>query len=195
MYISESHLQTILFCISQVITSEVTMPITKWGRNREVLKKAEEYLFECCEHLKLKPKIFSKTAKKWIVTRHWDDLDASLRPTVYGAAIAASGEEVTAGHFAPCARRDHPEFVKVQVHELAIDEIVREKVSQFYTKLGRHEVEGVYKAVIDNVERPLVEQTLAHVRGNQLKAARILGINRNTLSRKLRAYNIPSREN
>ena len=170
------------------------MPFTKWGRNREVLGKAEEYLSECCDHLKLKPKTFSKTAKKWIVTRHWDDLDATLRPTVYGAAIATSSDEISAGHFTPCARRDHPEFVKTQMHELAIDDIVREKMTQFFTKMGRHDVEGVYKAVIDKIERPLVEETLAHVRGNQLKAARILGINRNTLSRKIRSYNISTRD-
>lgn len=169
------------------------MAITRWGRKREALTKAEEFLKECCQHLSLTPKVFSKSAKKWIITRRWDDLDNSLRRAVYGAALACSDGEITAGHFAPCVRRDHPEFLKTQVHELAIDEIVREKMTQFFTKVGRHEVEGVYKAVMDNVEKPLVEQALEHVKGNQLKAARILGINRNTLSRKIRSYNIVGR--
>jgi Fis family transcriptional regulator len=169
------------------------MTITRWGRKREALERAEGYLRECCEHLSLTPKELSKSAKKWIVTRRWDDFDNSLRRAVYSAALACSHIEITAGHFAPCVRRDHPEFLKVQVHELAIDDIVREKMSQFFTKVGRHEVEGVYKAVMDNVERPLVEQALAHVKGNQLKAARILGINRNTLFRKMRSFKITGR--
>lgn len=169
------------------------MALTRWGKKREALNKAEDYLVECCKHLGLKSKKFSKSAKRWIVMRRWNDDDQSLRRAVYGAAIAASDGEIAAGHFCPCSRRDLPEFLQVQVHELAIDEIMREKITQFYTKLGPHEVEGVYKAVMEQVEKPLVEETLSLVKGNQFRAARILGINRNTLSRKIKSHNIASR--
>ena len=168
------------------------MPLTKWGKKRELLKKAQEFLAECCIHLGLPPKSFSKSARRFIMIRAWRDEDA-LRRAVYGAALCASDGDIMAGHFGPSARRDLPEYLNTQVHEMAIDEIMREKIAQFYTKLGPHEVEGVYKAVMDQVERPLVEETLTLVKGNQLRAARILGINRNTLSKKIRVYNIASR--
>ncbi|UAK22832.1 nitrogen regulation protein NR(I) [Sphingomonas nostoxanthinifaciens] len=45
--------------------------------------------------------------------------------------------------------------------------------------------DGLYDRVLAEVERPLFRLTLAAVRGNQLKAAQILGINRNTLRKKL----------
>ncbi len=45
--------------------------------------------------------------------------------------------------------------------------------------------EGLYDRVLAELERPLLRLTLAAVRGNQLKAARLLGINRNTLRKKL----------
>jgi two-component system nitrogen regulation response regulator GlnG len=45
--------------------------------------------------------------------------------------------------------------------------------------------DGLYDRVLAEIERPLLRQTLAAVRGNQLKAARLLGINRNTLRKKL----------
>jgi len=45
--------------------------------------------------------------------------------------------------------------------------------------------EGLYDRVLAEIERPLLRLTLAAVRGNQLKAARLLGINRNTLRKKL----------
>lgn len=166
------------------------MALTRWGKRREALERAEDYLRECCVHLGLKQKTFSRSAKKWIVTRRWDDDDQALRRAVYGAAISASGDEVTAGHFSPCVRRDRHEFLHVQTHELALDQLMREKITQFYSRLGNHDVEGVYKAVMGQVEKPLMEETLTHVQGNKLKAARILGINRNTLSRKIRTYNI-----
>ncbi len=45
--------------------------------------------------------------------------------------------------------------------------------------------DGLHFRVMEQVERPLLRATLAAVRGNQLKAARVLGINRNTLRKKL----------
>jgi two-component system nitrogen regulation response regulator GlnG len=45
--------------------------------------------------------------------------------------------------------------------------------------------DGLYDRVLAEIERPLLQLTLAAVRGNQLKAARLLGINRNTLRKKL----------
>ncbi|HET7875999.1 MAG TPA: helix-turn-helix domain-containing protein [Methylomirabilota bacterium] len=50
------------------------------------------------------------------------------------------------------------------------------------------EVQGgaVYRAVMARVERPLLCQVLRLTGGNQLKAARLLGINRNTLRKRLR---------
>lgn len=49
------------------------------------------------------------------------------------------------------------------------------------------EKKGVlYKAILDAVEKPLIEYILAQTEGNQLKAARLLGINRNTMRSKIR---------
>ena len=45
--------------------------------------------------------------------------------------------------------------------------------------------DGLYDRVLEDVERPLLQATMAAVRGNQLRAARLLGINRNTLRKKL----------
>lgn len=44
---------------------------------------------------------------------------------------------------------------------------------------------GLYDRVMQEVERPLLTMTLKAVKGNQKKAAEILGINRNTLRKKL----------
>lgn len=55
---------------------------------------------------------------------------------------------------------------------------------------------GLYERVLREVERPLIIHTLTACRGNQLRAAELLGINRNTLRKKIRELNIPTeREN
>jgi two-component system nitrogen regulation response regulator GlnG len=50
---------------------------------------------------------------------------------------------------------------------------------------------GLYDRVLREVERPLIELTLAATRGNQIKAAHVLGLNRNTLRKKIRVLDIP----
>jgi len=49
---------------------------------------------------------------------------------------------------------------------------------------------GLYNRVLREIERPLIALTLAATRGNQIKAARVLGINRNTLRKKIRELDI-----
>ncbi|MCL2428842.1 MAG: sigma 54-interacting transcriptional regulator, partial [Alphaproteobacteria bacterium] len=49
----------------------------------------------------------------------------------------------------------------------------------------------IYDRVIAEVERPLIQMTLSATRGNQIKAAAMLGLNRNTLRKKIRDLDIP----
>jgi two-component system, NtrC family, nitrogen regulation response regulator GlnG len=50
---------------------------------------------------------------------------------------------------------------------------------------------GLYDRVLREVERPLITLTLGATRGNQIKAAHLLGLNRNTLRKKIRELDIP----
>jgi len=50
---------------------------------------------------------------------------------------------------------------------------------------------GLYDRILKEVERPLISLTLMATRGNQLKAADVLGLNRNTLRKKIRELDIP----
>ncbi|MEL6196604.1 MAG: nitrogen regulation protein NR(I) [Pseudomonadota bacterium] len=51
--------------------------------------------------------------------------------------------------------------------------------------------DGLYDRVLREVEMPLIALTMAATRGNQLRAADVLGINRNTLRKKIRELDIP----
>ncbi len=54
-----------------------------------------------------------------------------------------------------------------------------------------HEKEGkLYDFLVDVIEKPLIENLLVKTEGNQLKAAKILGINRNTLHTKIKKLGI-----
>jgi len=66
-----------------------------------------------------------------------------------------------------------------------IEECVRETLEQYFSDLRGAEPHGVHQMVIDAAEKPLLEVVMAQAEGNQSRAAAWLGINRNTLRRKL----------
>ena len=56
------------------------------------------------------------------------------------------------------------------------------------------EKEGhLYKFLLEIIEKPVIENVLSKTRGNQIKAAKILGLNRNTLHSKIRKLKIDVR--
>ena len=55
---------------------------------------------------------------------------------------------------------------------------------------GDNPESGLYERVINEVERSLIKKNLEHVDGIQVKASKILGINRNTLRKKIKELGI-----
>ena len=67
---------------------------------------------------------------------------------------------------------------------------VRQSLERYFNDLNGEKTTDVYDMVIAEVEKPLLEIVMRHVKSNQCKAAEILGINRNTLRKKLKTYKL-----
>ena len=67
---------------------------------------------------------------------------------------------------------------------------VRLAMEEYFKDLDGEAPQNVYDMVLHCVEKPLLETVMKHAKGNQSKAADILGLNRNTLRKKLAQYNI-----
>lgn len=65
---------------------------------------------------------------------------------------------------------------------------VKRAVTNFFSQLDGQEASEVYEMVLCEVERPLLDIIMQHTRGNQTRAANMLGINRGTLRKKLKKY-------
>ena len=66
-----------------------------------------------------------------------------------------------------------------------IEDCVRETLVQYFKDLDGEEPHSLHDMVMLAVERPLLDVVMSQAEGNQSKAAEWLGINRNTLRRKL----------
>ncbi len=69
-------------------------------------------------------------------------------------------------------------------------ECVELAVDRYLKDLEGHAPENLYQMVMTEVERPLLASVLSYTRGNQSQAAAALGINRNTLRKKLKAHGL-----
>jgi Fis family transcriptional regulator, factor for inversion stimulation protein len=67
---------------------------------------------------------------------------------------------------------------------------VRKTLEGYFRDLDGETPSGVYGMVIQCVEKPLIEVILNHTGGNQTEAADILGLNRNTLRKKIQVHRI-----
>jgi Fis family transcriptional regulator len=73
-----------------------------------------------------------------------------------------------------------------------IADSVRKSLERYFKDLDGTRPRSIYDMVLKNVERPLLETVLERAEGNQTVAAEMLGINRNTLRKKIQALKIKS---
>lgn len=67
---------------------------------------------------------------------------------------------------------------------------VQAALELYFSDLDGHQADDVYDMVIGQVELAMLESVMQHTRGNQTRAAEVLGINRSTLRKKLKVYDL-----
>lgn len=73
---------------------------------------------------------------------------------------------------------------------IVLREQVRIALQQYFSQLNGHAACGLHTMVISEVEKPLIQAVLEYSGGNQSKAAKVLGISRSTLRKKMIQYRI-----
>ena len=66
-----------------------------------------------------------------------------------------------------------------------LEECIRDSLEVYFKDLRGTEPTSIYEMILGVVEKPLLDVVMKHAEGNQSRAAQWLGINRNTLRRKL----------
>jgi len=88
---------------------------------------------------------------------------------------------------------DFPDLLegdKYQKKSESLEALVAQKLENSLARMNLKEMNNLYDMVLHQVERPLINIVLQKTRGNQIKTADILGINRNTLRKKIKLLDI-----
>jgi two-component system nitrogen regulation response regulator GlnG len=83
---------------------------------------------------------------------------------------------------------------RVPLEQLSLEEMVRVKLRALLQRLEGYPIADLYEEVLGHVERPLLREVMFRTSHNQVRAAAMLGINRNTLRKKLRERGIDGQE-
>ena len=99
---------------------------------------------------------------------------------------ALYGEDLITARIVEKELADHQPAVQGQEGPATLAQIVEQKLAGYFAdQPDGIPPPGLYDRVLEEVERPLIQLTLSATRGNQVRAAEILGLNRNTLRKKI----------
>lgn len=157
---------------------EIKLPPLR-ERNDDVLPLARHFLDESVRTFELPPKDFSKDAAKALTGYNWPGNVRELENTVKRASILSKGSLIE--------RRD---MFPNDYNSCSIKEFLEGKLNGFLDKMKKIENSDLYETVVSEVEKALFSIVMKETNGNQVRAAKVLGINRNTLYKKLKEYRL-----
>jgi two-component system nitrogen regulation response regulator GlnG len=115
----------------------------------------------------------------------WPGNVRELENVIQHAMVMAAGGVILPEHLPIAAGPAAPPAM-----EGTLEQLVQQKLAECVRGLGARESANLYDLVLGLVERPLIMAVLRETGGNQLRAAALLGINRNTLRKKVRALGL-----
>ena len=161
---------------------EVRIPTLR-ERRKDLPDLAGAVLRDFADRFGLEPRTLTPGALEALVERPWWGNESELEMVLCRAFLLSGGATISVDEFVPASpsrRRGE------------MEEFFRERLAAVVCALGKGGSSDFYAHTIRSVEKPLFELVLRESGGNQLKAAQLLGMNRNTLHRKLQELNLSS---
>jgi DNA-binding NtrC family response regulator len=148
-------------------------------RKEDILPMAQYFLSEFVKKFETGPKEFSRDATDFLLKYEWPGNNRELEDFVKRAAILTQASVI------------HKKDLCIDdVGSYSIQEFLEEKLKRYLNEMTKLENCNLHTTVMSEVEKSLINIIIQETGGNQLKAAKTLGINRNTLRSKIKEYKI-----
>ncbi len=157
-------------------------------RKEDIPLLVDYFLKKSCAELDLPLRRCSPEALRLLSKHGWPGNIRELENTIKRAVILCPDPLLTEADFPTLTT---PRIgSSCAVEERSLEALVDMKLRECFANMDRMETGDIYSVVLQQVERPLICFVLEKTRSNQVKAADILGINRNTLRKKIQELGI-----
>ena len=151
-------------------------------RIEEIIPLARGYIKLAEEQADTGPRELSMEAEDYLLSYEWPGNEKELELAVKRACILSDG---------PLLQPE--DFDLKQRQAKSVGRFVEARLKGFMRNIKQFESFNLYDMVIPEVEKSLIEMVLRETKGNQIRASKILGINRNTLRSKIKKLGIKLR--
>jgi len=158
-------------------------------RKEDIPLLVNYFIQRATEDLGVGTKGCSEEALRLLQTYPWPGNVRELENTIQRAALLSPDQLLTPADFPVLGE---PHSGDDQNHSL--EALIRNKLQSSLSQMDVNELVNLYDMVLHQMERPLIEIVLEKTRGNQVRTAEILGINRNTLRKKIKTLDIDPRK-
>ncbi len=159
-------------------------PMDLKERKEEILALVKQYIKLAEKQIGTEVKDISKDAEEYLLTYDWPGNEIELEIAVKRACVLSEGQLIRLEDFDLKHRQAS-----------SIGKFVESRLKGFMRNIKRFEKFNLYEMVIPEVEKSLILMVLKETKGNQIRAARLLGINRNTLRSKINKLGIKVKSN
>ena len=155
-------------------------------RRDDIPELAVSMLEVAAKELSITPPILMDDAIGLLQRFDWHGNVRELKNVMRRLAVLTPGPSITMSDVALAlgseeSHEDKPDTLEQATHRC---------IKRYLQQLGYAEVHGLYRHVLEQIEPPLLHLTLEKAEGNQLKVADMLGLNRNTVRKLLKQYEI-----
>lgn len=169
----------------------VPMRLPPLRERTEDIPELVNHFLSLCSEEGLPSKIVDETAMDRLKRYHWPGNVRELENLVRRLTVLYS-QEVLTGDVVKAELADASSVGVPDGEGGGLSESVENRLKTYFFAHGNALPSGgLYDRVIKEVERPLITLTLQATKGNQIRAAEVLGLNRNTLRKKIRELGIP----
>lgn len=136
-------------------------------------------------------KSIQNAALEQMMDYHWPGNVRELENVIRRISAIYSDETITPDIIREQLTPPQPQEAETEKEDDTLAQKVSNHLDQYFGGYpGALPPDGIYDRILKEFEKPLIEKCLDATRGNQLKAASLLGLNRNTLRKKIRDLNI-----
>lgn len=148
-------------------------------RKEDIPLLAKFFLREAANKLETGEKELSKEAKAALIKYDWNGNVRELENVIKRACVLSTGAVI-----------EKKDLTIEEDASYSIKDFLEEKLKRYLKDMTKVANFNLYGTVLSEVEKALISIVLRETNGNQLKTAKVLGINRNTLRAKIKEYKI-----